>query len=137
MVRSDFEISQSLIDENKIASNVSFSIALQMCLFGNLIVILVSSNNPWKTVRIARGSEDVAIRFCQKYLQIEQPFTFKGRGCGNEILEGGIKPLKNGFNQLNLHSSNFIKMKFFIKDFFCKCEQIRRKLIQIIKNVLK
>ena len=29
------------------------------------------------------------------------------------------------------------KMKFSIKDFFGKCEQIRRKLIDIIEIVLK
>ena len=62
MVRSDFEISQFVIVENR--KNVLISLVLQMCLFGNLTVILVSLNNLPKIIRITCGSKDVAMRIC-------------------------------------------------------------------------
>ena len=61
MVRSDFEIPQFFIVEN---SKQRISIVLQMCLFGKLVVILVSSDNLRKIVRVTCGSKDVAMRNC-------------------------------------------------------------------------
>ena len=61
MVRSDFEIPQFFVVEN---SKQRISIVLQMCLFGNLVVILVSSDNLRKIVRATCGSKDVATRNC-------------------------------------------------------------------------
>ena len=52
----------------KIANNILISIhdMLQMCLFGNLVVIfiLVSSNKLPKIVRSICGSKDVAMKIC-------------------------------------------------------------------------
>ena len=52
----------------KIANNILISIhdMLQMCLFGNLVVIfiLVSSNKLRKIVRSICGSKDVAMKIC-------------------------------------------------------------------------
>ena len=48
----------------KIANNVLISILLEMCLFGNLVVILVSSNNLQKIVRVTCSSKDAAMRIC-------------------------------------------------------------------------
>ena len=55
----------------KIATDVHISMqdVLQICLFGNLVVILVSSNNLQKIVRSTCGSKDVAMRICSKKLK--------------------------------------------------------------------
>ena len=45
-----------------IANNVLILIVLQMCLFGNLIVILVSSKNLRKIVYITCGLKDAVMR---------------------------------------------------------------------------
>ena len=54
----------------KIANKILISIhdMLQMCLFGNLVVIfiLVSSNKLRKIVRSICGSKDVAMKICYK-----------------------------------------------------------------------
>ena len=62
MVMSDFEIAQSFIAEN--SKNVLIWLVLQMCIFGNLVVILVSSNNLRKIARITCGSKDVVMTIC-------------------------------------------------------------------------
>ena len=64
MVRHDFEIPRSFIVEN--SNQLLISIVLQMCLFENLVLILVSSNNLRKIVRITCYSKDVAMRICWK-----------------------------------------------------------------------
>ena len=48
----------------KIANNILISIVLQVCLFGNLVVILVSSNKLCKIHRSTCGTKEVAMRIC-------------------------------------------------------------------------
>ena len=58
MVRSDLVLKSLLLE---IANEVLISIVLQMCLFGNLVVILVSLNKVQKLVRRTCGRKDVAM----------------------------------------------------------------------------
>ena len=56
--------------------------------------------------------------------KLSNPSLLKGRGCDNEILESGIKALKNGFNWLSLYSSKACKGMAYL--FNRKCCEIQR-----------
>ena len=62
---------------------------LQMCLFGNLVGILVSPNKLQKIVHLwfKRCRNENLLEIVKS---CASPQFFKGRGCGNEILEKSI-----------------------------------------------